>query len=326
VISHLALFVMDVWLLVLALALLASSMAMPALLEGSRHLGPEYRARRLLGYALAPWAIAWLTVALAFLPTWLSASGWVTDWCLSRHHGSIAACPMHGAADSPYPLAPLLAMLFLLLGAVALLRAGWMVHLAISVAGQLKMVKLRSMSVEGMRVDVVTGDKALALALCVPSCRIVVSERVVDRLEPPEFRALLEHERAHLRRGDAYAALVLGIATMCLLPAARQALRSAWHLAVEQSCDRVAAQRTDATTLASALVKYARIPSARLAKGTLLSAIDETDLTARVTALLDPVPATPAASTRLRWWLCSSLPLAFILHELGEFLLLPLVR
>ncbi len=322
---HLALFAMDVWLAVLALALLATSLAMPALLAGSRHLDPEYRARRLLGYALAPWAIAWLTVVLAFLPTWLSASGWVTDWCLSRNAGSIAACPMHGAASSPDPVAPLLAMLTLLLGMVALLRAGWMVHLAVSIASRLKVVKVRSMQVDGLCVDVVAGDQALAIALCIPSCRVVVSEKVVDRLDAAEFRALLEHERAHLARGDAYASLVLGIATMLLLPTARRSLRCAWHLAVEQSCDRVAAYRTDATTLASALVKYARIPSAQLARVTLLSAIDQADLPARVTALLDPVSALPGASTRMRWWLCSSLPLAFILHELGEFVLLPLL-
>ena len=316
---------MDVWLLVLALGLLASSLAMPALLAGSRFLDPEYRARRLLGYALAPWALAWLTVVLAFVPTWLSASGWVTDWCLSRNAGAVAACPMHGAASSPDPLAPLLAMLVLLLGSVALLRAGWMVHLAISIASRLKMVKLRSLRVDGLSVDVVSGDQALAIALCVPSCRVVVSEKVVDRLDASEFRALLEHERAHLARGDAYASLVLGIATMVLLPQARRDLRNAWHLAVEQSCDRIAAYRIDAPTLASALIKYARIPSTRVARGPLLSAIDQADLSARVTALLNPVSVTPVASTRLRWWLCSSVPLAFALHELGEFLLLPLV-
>lgn len=320
-----ALFAVDIWLLVLALALLSWSWAMPALLDGSRHLDPEYRARRLLGYALAPWAIAWLTVVLAFLPTWWSASGWVSDWCLSRNAGALAACPMHGAAGTPDSLAPMLAMLVLLLGAVALLRAGWMVHLAMSISRRLRMVRQRSIQVDGLRVDVVAGDQALAIALCIPSCRVVVTEKVVDCLDARELRALLEHERAHLARGDAYASLVLGIATMFLLPQARRELRNAWHLAVEQSCDRIAAYRIDATTLASALVKYARIPALPMARGTMLSAIDRTDLQTRVAALLQPTHAVALASTRLRWWLSSSLPLAFVLHELGEFVLLPLL-
>ncbi len=322
---NLALFALDAWLLVLALALLMWSMAMPALLRGSRNLDPEYRANRLLGYALAPWAIAWLTVVLAFLPTWLADSGWVADWCQSRNGNSLAACPMHGTTMTPEPLAPLLAMLVLLLGAVAVLRAGWMVHLAISIAARLRMVKQRSMNVDGLHVDVVVGDQALAIALCVPRCRVVVSQSVVERLDAREFRALLEHERAHLARGDAYAALILRIATMLLLPGARSALRKAWCLAAEQSCDRIAAYRTDATTLASALVKYARIPSLQPTPGALLSALDHADLAARVSTLLSPVYAIPVLSTRLRWWLCSSLPLAFVLHELGEFALLPLL-
>ena len=322
---HLALFAIDVWLLVLALALLLWSQAVPTLARGSRHLAPEARARRLLGYALAPWAIAWLTVALAFAPTWLAATGWVTDWCLSRNAGSLAACPMHGVATDPDPVAPLLAMLALLLSAVALMRAGWMVHLAISIAGRLGMVKQRSLIIDGLRVDVVAGDQALAMALCVPNCRVVVSEQVVESLEAAEFRALIEHERAHLARGDAYATLVLGIATMFLLPRARRELRGAWRLAVEQSCDSIAAYRTNALTLASALLKYARLHTARQPQGAMLSAFDEADLGCRIRSLLHPEISVALPSTRLRWWLCASLPLAFTLHELGEFVLLPLV-
>ncbi len=323
---HLALFAIDVWLLVLACALLLWSQAIPGLVQRSRYLGPEARARRLFGYALAPWAIAWLTVALAFAPTWLTASGWVGDWCLSRHAGSVAACPMHGAASDPDPLAPLLAMLALLLSAVALIRAGWMVHLAISIARRLGMVQQRSWIVDGLRVDVVAGDQALAMALCVPNCRVVVSEQVVECLEATEFRALIEHERAHLARGDAYASLVLGIATMFLLPRARAELRGAWRLAVEQSCDSIAAYRTNALTLASALLKYARLHTAALSQPAMLSAFDEADLGARIRSLLHPDTGVALPSTRLRWWLAASLPLAFTLHELGEFILLPLVR
>ena len=322
---HLALFAIDIWLLVLAIALVLWSQAIPALIRACRHLGPEARAGRLLGYALAPWAIAWLTVALAFAPTWAAASGWITDWCLSRNAGAIAACPMHGGAADPDLVAPLLAMLALLLSAVALLRAGWMVHLAISIASRLGMVKQRSQLIDGLRVDIVAGDQALAMALCVPKCRVVVSEQVVEQLEAAEFRALIEHERAHLARGDAYASLVLGIATMFLLPRAREQLRAAWRLAVEQSCDGIAAYRTDALTLASALLKYARMHRPRTLEPAMVSAFDEADLGARIRFLLYPQTHVIETTSGLRWWLLASLPIAFALHELGEFLLLPLV-
>lgn len=323
---HLALFAIDAWLLVLAVALLLWSQIVPTLVHGCRHLAPEARSGRLLGYALAPWAIAWLTVALAFAPTWAAASGWITDWCLSRNAGLIAACPMHGAAGDPDPVAPLLAMFALLLTAVALMRAGWMVHLAISIARRLGMVKQRSLVVDGLRVDVVAGDQALAMALCVPNCRVVVSQQVVEQLETAEFRALIEHERAHLARGDAYTSLVVGIATMFFLPSARKALRGAWCLAVEQSCDSIAAYRTSPLTLASALLKYARMHTALQPQPGMLSAFDEADLGARIRSLLHPDTGVALPSTRLHWWMSASLPLAFALHEVGEFVLLPLVH
>ncbi|MGE4073092.1 MAG: M56 family metallopeptidase [Lysobacterales bacterium] len=323
---NLGLYVIDVWLLVLALSVVLWSLRLPALLERARHYTPEVRARRLYLYALLPWALAWLSVILAFTPTWMVARGWIGDWCLSRHQGLASACPMHGAAVEPNLLAPSIALLVLLLAAVMALRVAWMLRLALRAAQRFGCVRRATLRVDGLDVDLVSCAEPVALSLCVPRDRVVLSEQLASTLDESELRALIEHERAHLARRDGVGMLVMTIASAILLPHARQTLRAAWALAVEQSCDRVAAYRVGALPLASALIKYARHAGAASAQPALASRFGQSDLEARVRALLDPPTNLMAPRERWLWSPLWSLPLAFVLHEVGEFLLLPLVR
>ena len=57
-----------------------------------------------------------------------------------------------------------------------------------------------------------------------------------------------------------------------------------------------------------------------------MHAFDGCDVALRVRALLQPAAYLPAPRVSLRLWAVAAVPLAFVLHELGEFLLLPLVR
>lgn len=322
----LGLFAIDVWLVVLAVMILVWSRLLPALMARARGFTPEARARRLFGYALAPWAFAWLSVFLAFLPTWLVQSGWVGDWCLSRNSGIASACPMHGDLAEPNAMAPMIALLVLLLAAVMALRAAWMVRMALAVAARMGQLRTGSMQVNGLRVDLVSSPDWLALSLCLPQHRVVMSSQVAERLSPDELCALIEHERAHLARRDGYSMLVMVIASSILLPAARHALRAEWNLAVELSCDRIAAYRAGPVPLASALIKFARGASATAPELSMATGFAQTDLEARVKALLQSDNSGTLPGGRLGWSLAWCIPLAFALHELGEFILLPLVR
>ena len=323
---NLGLYAIDVWLLVLTLAVGVWSLRMPGLLEGARRYSPEVRARRLYLYALLPWALAWLSVVLAFAPTWMVARGWIGDWCLSRHQGLASACPMHGASVEPNLLAPSMALLVLLLAAVMSVRAACMLRLALRAAHRFGCVRRRTLRVDGLDVDLVSCAEPVALSLCVPRDRVVLSEQLAMALDDAELRALIEHERAHLARRDGLGMLVMTIASAILLPRARQALRAEWALAVEQSCDRVAAYRVGALPLASALIKYARHASVNSAQPALASRFGQSDLEARVRVLLDPPVNLVSPGQRWLWSPLWGLPLAFVLHEVGEFLLLPLVR
>jgi hypothetical protein len=323
---NLGLMAIDVWLVALGLMVPAWSYWLPVLLRGARQFTPEARARRLLGYALAPWAFAWLSVALAFLPTWMANSGWVSDWCLSRHPGLESACPMHGSVGPLGTLALVLAILVLLLAVFMALRALWMIWVACAVAARLSLVRESSIQVHGLQVDLIDSAQPVALSLCLPRQRVVVSGAVARALDESEFHALIEHERAHLARRDGYAMVVMAIASSILLPSAGRQLRAEWKLAIEQSCDRVAAYRVGALPLASALIKFARIAGAQPCATAMLPGFGQADLHARVDALLLPGNGGTVPLIRLRWSLAWCLPLAFVLHELGEFVLLPLVR
>lgn len=318
----------DLWLLVLLGALAWAAWTQPQWLAGLADLHPEQRARRLMGIALAPWALAWMAVTLAFMPTMLVEKGWIGDWCLSRHPGALQACPMHGVPGGDSASAALVALLVMLLASVMLVRVSWMVQSALRTARRLRHAQRTSIQVDGLPVHFVEGEGNLALALCLPTPQVVISARLRHALDADELRALIEHERAHLARHDGYAALVLNIATSLLPPRTRDALRAAWHLAVEQSCDRIAAYRAGTLATSSALLKCARLhaaePRQRHAIG--ISGFGDGEIAARVRFLLEP-PRLRAESGGwpVRLWLLA-VPLALALHELGEFALLPLVR
>lgn len=87
--------------------------------------------------------------------------------------------------------------------------------------------------------------------------RLFVSQTVLDACSADELRAIVEHERAHVRRRDNAVRLLMETAPDAL-PITRvpAAVAAAWHQAVEQRADDAATRRLD---LASALVKVARL-------------------------------------------------------------------
>lgn len=97
----------------------------------------------------------------------------------------------------------------------------------------------------------------LAIAVAGPTSQIVVSQGLVDLLSPPELRAVIAHEAAHLDlRHHRLLAVVTGIERgLFFLPLRRSA--AAVRCAVERSADEVAAGRSaeGRATLRSALLQ-----------------------------------------------------------------------
>lgn len=112
------------------------------------------------------------------------------------------------------------------------------------------------------RLDVVAGEDAFAVTYGVIRPRILVSTGLAAALAPAEIRAVLAHEREHLRCRDPLRLLAarLVAAWGCYLPAAGWLARRA-ALRRELAADRAAAGSAGRGALAAALFKLAARPA-----------------------------------------------------------------
>jgi Zn-dependent protease with chaperone function len=136
---------------------------------------------------------------------------------------------------------------------------------------------------------VVNDDRADAFTTASPRATIVVTTGLMDCLSEPERRALLAHERSHLRHGHIWwlVAMDLAVAANPLLTRTGAAVAHAverW--ADEDAADRVADRRLVARTLARAALVRKHGPRAMAAA--LLAAGG--DVPARIRAMLGPRP------------------------------------
>jgi bla regulator protein blaR1 len=144
-------------------------------------------------------------------------------------------------------------------------------------------------------LDVLIIDKDTPAAYCLPCGRhrVVISAGTLSRLSPGQLRAVLAHERAHLR-GHHHLMLAVAAALARAFPAVPLLARSAAELAVlaEMTADDAAARRHDPADLAAALVTLA---SAGIST-TALTAGGPAAI-ARIQRLLAP-PAPPGLPVR----------------------------
>lgn len=126
--------------------------------------------------------------------------------------------------------------------------------------------------------------------------RLYVARQVVERCSADEFAAIVAHERAHLRRGDNFARLLLLSFPDLLIftPAARR-LERRWTQACEEAADDEVAKAGAGLALASALCKVAR-----LARGSapipVIALHNGEGVAHRINRLIRPEIITPAAS------------------------------
>lgn len=103
-------------------------------------------------------------------------------------------------------------------------------------------------------------DEPVACAVPSHEPEIFLSTALRELLTPPELRAVIEHERAHLRQHHGWAVRIAEVNALCLprqLPGGR-ALKRATLLLVELIADDAAARRAGAVHLANALAIMGR--------------------------------------------------------------------
>jgi len=289
----LALALILAWMSAISLSALAGLMP----LEHEVNPRPSTRVRALT--ALAPAAVAFVVLLVVLLPSPLSHCH-----CFAHGDGHPHLCVRH-----PWLALPLL-------GFAAPVAMVWVAFAALRLARVLREVasgerwasELRLQApelVDGVEVRFVEtlGLGAFTVGLWRPF--VVVGRDLWGRLDGSERLAVLHHEHAHVRRGDALTQACLRVAS-ALLPWSTNHgpwLR-AWRSATEVICDRHAAIKLgDPTTVARTLVSVQRLRApARMgqAPSPVLGIAADGDLALRVHALLDERPsASPALTSDL---------------------------
>jgi beta-lactamase regulating signal transducer with metallopeptidase domain len=141
---------------------------------------------------------------------------------------------------------------------------------------------------------------------------IYVTTSLQEQLSLRDYKAMLAHEAAHLRRRDGLARVFLSLFYALFPLPGSGSLQRDWHHATERDCDAEAACRIgSAPDVAAALLRVAQViaRSATAVPGGACFAAFGDDIEGRVQALL----ALPAAPTRV-------LPTRLVILGLGLLL------
>ena len=205
--------------------------------------------------------LAWLTSAfgaLAVITALLTAVTVLSrlDFTVRSGRDLVAACMQLLPSSGPAGLA-VLAVLALL---VAVLLCGARAAMGLGSAQRRLSRGLVVLGVErrgGVRFHRIAGDTPQAFCVGMLRPRICVSEGAAATLRERELQAVLAHEEHHRRRRDPLRLAVGGTVAQAFffLPALRR-LHERYRAMAELAADEAAVGRTDASTLASALLRF----------------------------------------------------------------------
>lgn len=314
------------WLVVAGLTSCATALLWPALERASRSAAPALRARRALAAAVAPLVLPSAIVLLCALPGLAGAISGAGDHC-AAHADHPHFCPVHASLALTPLLAISLAAFLALVGGLGLRCIAPLRRLA----REGRWLARRQSGDLARDAHLVGDAPPLALTVGLLAPEIWISRTLFEALSPDEREVVLAHERAHVHRRDPARLLGAAIASALQLPKSRRSILRTLRLACEQACDARAARVVgDPLRVASTLLRVERLmqrPAGPLGSAALL----DTDLRARVEALLSPAPAAPRAvprsrTARLGLALASLLLLASPVHHLAEHVLELLLR
>ena len=214
--------------------------ARPLLAAASADGSAVLKARALALFRLLPSAIAAAVTAVILLPGYVAHErsdaehAGLTLWLLAAGGAALIAASMAGIISSARQ--------------TARLRREWLATaVPANVAGA------------GIGAYALDLPYPLVAVLGVFRPRLFISTQVLRHCPPRELTAIIEHERAHVRRRDNLLRLGMDAAPDLLrLTGVPARIAAAWHRAVEHRADEAASSRLD---LASALVRVSRMAS-----------------------------------------------------------------
>jgi len=277
-----------VFALVISLVLQAGEPLLRRALGGAH---PARRARALLAATAAPTLVPILLVGVCLAPGLLGGLGLHADHCVG-HPGHVHLCLVHPSAALTPPLALLLAGL--VGGAVwAATRGGRRVRALGASTARLR-VGASPAAVGGVRR--VESERPFSWTAGILRGEIFVSSALEERLSPEAFEAVLEHERAHVRRRDGLRRVLARALSWPLAPGVRRRLLRDLDRAIERACDEQAGARLgDRLRVAEALLAVERLVGGAPAGAGRL-AFGGSSVPERVDGLLAPLPPEPEGS------------------------------
>lgn len=284
----------------------------PLLRRHLNGLAPEDRAQVHTFLVLLPWVAAFSLLLLAFVPSFVTLSGWIMDHCGPHdHHPHL--CLQHGYW---MPFGPLW------LGVAGILLAGLAVwgRLVLRVFRSRRTVQsLVRVSRAQRGYQVLPDERPMAFSAGLLRPVTVVSEAVLQHLDPIELEVVLTHEAAHALRRDALWRVVMEALLLGMPKASRALLLEDYTLASEEACDRKAIRPgVSADRVAEVLIRMQRLGCHHLEGA---PAATGSHLERRVLALLgEPYPGRPRWM-RLIWLAPLGILFADPVHHAAETLL-----
>lgn len=221
---------------------------------------PPHQRARILWWLLATPALAGIgyTAVVMAIPSVLQDSARFAAAC-SAHSGKLLHwCVWHPSEDGQSAW---------LWGAIALLAgyATWLIGRAAVELWRARqtlatMLRLSRRVSQIDRLHVMDVEQPIAFASGMGKGHVVLSQSLLDRLDPTQLRVVLAHEQAHLEHRDARWRLIAILLSGIQLPGMRRRLLRHYELALEQRCDLAAAALVRSqTTVAETLVAVEKI-------------------------------------------------------------------
>tara|TARA_R110002110_G_scaffold147129_2_gene337533 strand:+ start:238300 stop:239307 length:1008 start_codon:yes stop_codon:yes gene_type:complete len=194
---------------------------------------------------------------IALLPSLLEILGISSDHCLGHPEGHLHFCLIHLQApvNSLFIWGPGIIYLATLLIMLS--------HLCVDFCEILRFKrKINNFHPKRIDTDLFLLNTTTPLALCcgIRKQQIFLSTGLTDKLNKDEYKIVIKHERAHIKRKDALKKLLARSFSLTHLPSIRRKLLSSLILANEQACDNASIlQHQDKTKAAELLVKIEKL-------------------------------------------------------------------